>query len=57
MEGKYSPNITKGRDGNRNPLNFDVRHDRIWINNLKYVNLPEIVTNIYYYIVTYKNIY
>jgi hypothetical protein len=29
MKDKCGPNNTKGRGGNRNPLNFDGWHDRI----------------------------
>jgi len=29
MKDKYGPNNTKGRGGNRNPLDFDGWHDRI----------------------------
>ena len=57
MKDKCGPNNIKGRGGNRNPLNFDGRHDRIGTNTLDRGNLPEIITNIYHCIVTYKNIY
>jgi len=57
IKDKCGPNNEKGLGGNRNPLNVDGKYDRMGINTLDRVNLPEIIANIYHCIVTYKNIY